>query len=168
MEKLSGFSPILVDAEPFEIDGKTYQFRRLGVADTFKIINIVKTAAVSGHLEAQLALRNFEFNKGLAWVLAPLMGLPEVEVLVMDFLDATLREIFRDSDGKPDFRDVELLDYTKFQMSAILIVLANLSLHPDIKAFFVTMGNLQEHPAIKNLLEALQSTQMNSGKTPSI
>lgn len=165
MEELSGFSPILVNAEPFEIDGKMYQFRRLGVADTFKIINIFKTAAVSGHLEAQLALRNFEFKNGLSWILAPLMGIPEVETLLMDFLESLTREVFRDEDNRPDFRNIDLYDFTKFQSSFILVLIANLGIHPDLQAFFVTLGNLQEHPALKGLLATMQQMQTNSGKT---
>ncbi len=165
MEKLSGFSPILVEAEPFEINGRTYQFRRLGVGDTFKIINIVKSAAVWGHNEATLAIRDFQVNKSVAWLIAPLLGIPEVEVLLMDFLELVLREVYRDADGKPDFRDIEIRDFTKFPMGSELIILSQLALHPDLGSFFTTFKTLKEHPAVANLLESLRKTSTDTGKT---
>ncbi len=165
MEKLSGFSPILVEAEPFEIEGRTYQFRRLGVGDTFKIINIVKSAAVWGHNEATIALRDFSVNKSMAWLIAPLLGIPEVEVLLMDFLELVLREVYRDEDGKPDFRDIDIRDFTKFPMGSELTIITQLALHPDLGSFFTTLQTLKSHPAVENLVKSLQKTSTDTGKT---
>ena len=167
MEPLKGLSTILIKADPFDINGRHYQFRRLGVSDTFKIVNLIKQAAVWGHQEAALALHNFSGltnTNNLAWLLAPIMGIPEVETALLDFLGDTLRELER-VEEKESINAVDIRDAEAFPMGSELIVLANLVVHPDLQSFFSTFGSLKGHPAVINLVETLKAMSETSGQT---
>jgi hypothetical protein len=167
--KLRGFSTLLVDADPFVINERTYQFAKLGVGGTFKIINIVKNALTYGYGEASLIiknLKNVQNSANLAWVIAPLMGIPECEVLLIDFLETSLREVYRDDENKPQFRGVVLQDAEVFPMGSELVIMANLAAHPEIGSFFTTFKALKDHPTVEKVANFLKTLSTPTGKTP--
>jgi hypothetical protein len=179
MSKLTGLAPLLIEIEPFEIEGRTYKFRRLGVKDTFKLLNILKGAITWGANEAKVALHNFNLDKvldengnivdsNLSYLLAPLMGIPEVEPQIIDFLESTLREEVVKENGEKTYAPVSLDDYDKFPMGSELIIVANLSLHKDLESFFYTLKNLKSHPALVRAGTLLGGVLNPSGKMPLI
>ena len=181
MSKPTGLTTLFQEAEPFKIGERTFQFRNLGMVDTFKLLGIVKNAAVFGSNEARLVLQQFNLNEyvlpptfdaegveqapqtlnlqALTFLLAPLLGIMEVETLVMDFLQDITLEIRRNAEDTGEEKvKVDLRDTEVFPMGAELVLLTQLAEHPSVTSFLAYLKLSKESKAVQKVASYLKKS----------
>ena len=135
-EVTSGLETIVGDVPVVEIEGRTYTIRRLGIADTFRIIRILGIGINQlGNMGGGLNERSM--------ALAIVAAIPYAEDEIMDML-ADLVGV-----DSADIRKPEV-----FPLGSEIAIIEALSKHQDLKAFFTQLQRLAEsNPAIKQAMQ---------------
>lgn len=147
-EVTTGMEPIVGAKPTVEIEGKTYTIRRLGIADTFRIIRILGIGVKQlGNMAGGLNERSM--------VLAVVAAIPYAEDEIMDLM-ADLVGV----DGA-DIRNAE-----EFPLGSEIAIIEALSKHQDLKAFFTQLQRLAEsNPAIKQAMQQTTGEQLSAPLT---
>lgn len=149
-KKLKGLDTLFAKPEPFMIGERTFTFRMLGMRDTFTLLRILKSAFQMGFGEAKTMIgelmKELKFIPGAegaaeekklryALMLSPLLGIADVDFLILDFLGDVTREIIRDEHDKEVQVDVDVNDAETFPAGAEMVLIANLACHPSVEAY---------------------------------
>lgn len=149
-KKLRGLDTLLTKPEPFMIGERTFTFRMLGMRDTFTLLRILKSAFQMGFGEAKNMvselMRELKLAPGseekaeekklrYALMLSPLLGIADVDFLILDFLGDVTRELVRGENDKEEMVDVDVNDAECFPAGAEMVLIANLACHPSIEAY---------------------------------
>ena len=121
-----GNAPLLTETPTVEINGETYELRRLGVRDTFAIARIISVGASAMGKDG-----------------VPSDASPEVMARLM--LNGVLRAEGHALNLMASVIDVDpkdLEDPEKFPMDAVLTIGEGLAKHQDLKAFFTSLVSL--------------------------
>lgn len=177
MGKKKGLEVLFLKHEPFMINGRKYTYRNLGMFDTFRILNMLKASFNMGFMESSKMvkdiLRELKLLKDgdsqqeeklvrYAFFLSPLMGIPDIEFLLLDFLQSILREIVRDDETATEKEiEVDVYDTDAFPGGTEMILFAQLAQHPSIESyknsFIVAQSQSQK---LKGLLEMVTGQKL--------
>lgn len=138
-EVTTGLEPIVGDNPAVEIEGKQYNIRRLGIADTFKLTRILSigVSMMGGSIESMNA-------KSAAMAL--FAAIPRAEKEIIDLL-ASLIGV------KPE----EIRDPDLFPMGSEIAIIEELVKHQDMQAFFTRLGKMIEgNPALQQVVQQAQ------------
>jgi hypothetical protein len=147
----SGAEPLLAEPPSVEIAGETYQMRRLGWQDTFRLARIVATGAgaVMTDMRSLIDLKDEDLAAQIMFLF--FAGLPYAEESAIDLLASVIQV-----DAK-DARDPE-----KFPMGSELLIAEKLAEHQDMRAFFVMLGRLVTKGSLQSLSKD-RSTKSSKG-----
>lgn len=120
LEIIEGKGPVL------EIAGATYQMRRLGIADVFKIANLIRDIYHKGAEELIFVAANNEVENSFSLVLA--LGFTHAEEKIMRLFAYLL-----------DVSDEDIRNAEKFPMVSLIHIGQALAAHPDLVSFFGAM-----------------------------
>lgn len=148
-KKMKGLDTLLVKPEPFTIGERTFTFRMLGMRDTFSLLRILKSAFQMGFGESKAMVAEMmkelkfagadekieEKKLRYALMLSPLLGIADVDFLILDFLGDITRELVRGESDKLEEVEVDVNDPECFPAGAELVLIANLACHPSVEAY---------------------------------
>ena len=135
----TGADAIMNDGSTFEVEGKVYTFKRLGIKQTMKAISILKDAVAYGYHD--LAFMNnlvqtlaAQKKDNVAAIAAMLFGLTDVHDKLFEFV----ADCLKDSEGK-NLTLEDLYNEDKFPMYSVLDLLVAFMSHQDIVSFFMRL-----------------------------
>ncbi len=152
-----GMNPLFAEMPKFEVEGRKYTMRRLGIVDALAGLRVF-SAGSSGMIRQMQA---GTLSDPQTLVLGILAALPYAENHVKDLVAGILT--YEDSSGNTrKVTNTEFDNPDLFPITSLVDIIEGIGNHPDLRAF---LGNVKRLRNSK-LWEEIQNTTRESAKTP--
>lgn len=170
VQEQPGASAILSEGNTFEVEGKQFRLKRLGIKQTLTAINLLKQAAAYGYHDLSFLTNLVETltaqrKEGVIAAAALLFGITELQ----DSLLTWVASVIEDSDGKVLTLE-DLCDPDRFPMSSTLDILVAFLSHQDLGSFFSKLILVLDKilPQVTSVVEKLVAQTEEKKTSPSI
>lgn len=149
MDPTKGVSPLLNQAPKITIGENTYQMRRLGIMDIFRLTRMVTKLTKEGQKQAAEILQNAgDMGKEMAVGAMLALGFTELADDLCEFLGSLVGV------SAAEFADPNLFPL-EYQTQMIHILLTE---HPDIDGFFTQLRNMSQDEKLRARIQKVTSS----------
>lgn len=152
---IKGPAPFVASGEILESEGVTYQIRRLGLSDMFRLAGICSSIIANGTVAFAKWLQDMRAAPSEVFMSIVMLGLEGGEETVLGALASMIGLPDPEQPGK--FIPISLADLQNpglFPVSSALDLVDKLTEHPDIKAFFSNWERMK--PRLEELMAKMQ------------